>query len=69
MNGKIIKFDWPKSQSYIIDKHDSSEDPNQYISVELSKSGAIVNVKRKRLVKEELWNRLGYKREADDKEL
>ena len=40
-----------------------SGDPDQYLQVELSKSGAIINVKRKRVIRDDLWNKLGKRAE------
>lgn len=45
----------------------SKEDPNQYVSVELSNSGAIVTIKRKRLIRDEIWSKLGSKTKHDER--
>lgn len=71
LTGKIIKFENKENNASQMARgllgQDKSEDRNQYVAVELSKSGAIVNVKRKRLVREEIWNNIG-KRKHDQVE-
>ena len=39
----------------------NSEDPNQYITIELVQSKAILQIKRKRLIKKEIYDKLNGK--------